>query len=73
MLSTRLFWLMEKYDVDLVLGLLAITRANDISIDVADKSGLFLSILEESTLYHLTVLEDPRRSASTHPAFPVHY
>lgn len=40
MLSVGRFWLMEKYDVDTVAGLVALARANEMNFRVADSPRL---------------------------------
>lgn len=59
--------------MDSVLGLLALAGAIEIDFSVAEKSGKFSFNIINSIVCNLASLEDPRRSAVTHPAAPVRY
>lgn len=64
---------MKKYDVDPVLGVLALAHANKIDFSFTEKSGWFTCNFEISIVYDLRALKDPGRSIFTYPAVPVCY
>lgn len=59
--------------MDLVRGLFALARANEIHIGIAVESDWFLFIFGDRILHELMVFEDTERSAMTYPAFPVQH
>lgn len=56
--NVRLFLLMEKYDVDLVLELLALTSANQIDFGFEEEPGCFPNNFENSIAWILRELKD---------------
>lgn len=72
-LSTRLFQLIEDYDIDLNLNLFALVRANKIHFGVANEPAWFSIKFENSTINDLCVVEDPGRSSFTRSMLPVLY
>lgn len=60
---------MEVYDV--VLCLLPLACAYEISLDVAKEPGWFALNFKDSILYDLMTFDDPGRSAVTHPVASV--
>lgn len=50
---------MEVNDVDSVLGLLALGRANEISFGAVDETGCVPFFFEERERYNLRAFEDP--------------
>lgn len=64
---------MEEYDVDPVLGVLLLMRANEIDFDVAADSSGFHFNFEDSNVYDLDVFNNPGRSPITHLAVLVRY
>lgn len=63
----ELFRLIIEYDVDQVLGLLEIARANKINFGIVEESHWFLFNFEDSLLYYSKAFENPKRSADTNP------
>lgn len=70
-LSVGLFSLMEEYDVDLVLGGLALVRASEIDFGVAEKPVWFPFNSEDGIVYDPRTFKDPGRSVITHHSIPV--
>lgn len=63
-MSFEQFWLMEEYDVVLVVDLLALGRAIEIDFGIADDPGRFSIFFKYSIVYYLRVFED--RALFTH-------
>lgn len=71
--STGKFGLMDEYDMDPKLRLLALALANMIDFGVPEEPDWFLINLEDSIVYDLRTFEDPGRSVLTYLAVPVCY
>lgn len=64
---------MEVYDLDPILGLLALPHANDIDFSVTDEPDWFPFNIEGSFVYDQRAFPDSKRSATTHLAVPARY
>lgn len=64
---------MEEYDVDVVLGLLSLVPATEISFRVAGEPSWFQLSFEDSIVYDLKVFDDPGRFSIAHTAVPLRY
>lgn len=73
MLSVGLYRLMKKYDVDPVIGLFALARANEIDIGVADEPVWFPFNFEDRIVCDPGAFEDPGHSIVMHLWDPVRY
>lgn len=71
--SAELYWLMEEHDVDPVLGLLALERANKINFGVANKPGWLWFNFMDSIVYNLREVKNTGHFSVAHPAVLVRY
>lgn len=72
-LSIELFRVMEKYDADPIVSLLASVREIDINFDFAENPGYCPFSFEESIVYNLKLFAYPGLLSITHPAVSVRY
>lgn len=73
LLSIKLFQLMEEYDDDPFLGLLAFALGNEIDFIFASKSLWSPSSYKYSILFDLMAFMGPGQTSVTHAAVPVRY
>lgn len=64
---------MKEYDLDSVLNLHPLARANEIDSGVVDEPDGSPIIFENSIVYNQSAFADPEHYAVTYPAVPVSY
>lgn len=72
-MSAGKFRLVEEYDVDLVLCILACSRANGIDFIVASEPFWSHFCYENSSVFALKAFMDSRLASVIHAAAPLHY